>query len=55
MVAKSYNVFLSALKDFTKWLLDSRATSHFMPCLKDLINPVKLDKLLNIKVANGTT
>ena len=40
--------------DFYKWLLDSGATSHFTPCLSDLLNPQVLNPPVNIKVADGT-
>ena len=52
---ESNKVYLLHLKDFNKWLLDSGATSHFTPFQENLITSVKLNKPLNIKVANGTT
>ena len=55
MALETRKVFLSSLRDFIEWLLDSGATSHFTPFLKDLINATKLSTPLNIKVANGTT
>jgi hypothetical protein len=40
--------------DFAKWLLDSRATSHFMPVMSDLLNPVELEHPIHIQVADGS-
>jgi hypothetical protein len=40
--------------DFAKWLLDSGATSHFMPVMSDLLNPVELEHLIHIQVADGS-
>ena len=49
MAMQTNKIFLSNLQDFVQLLLDSGATSHFTPVLNDLIEPVKLNKPLNIK------
>ena len=41
--------------DLALWLFDSGATSHFTPVLQDLINAIKLDRPIYVKVADGST
>jgi hypothetical protein len=40
--------------DFTKWLLDLGVTSHFTSVMDDLVNPVKLENLIHIQVAESS-
>jgi hypothetical protein len=52
--ASSSNQNQQSIGDFNLWILDSGATSCFTPSKNDLINPTKLEKIIRVRIADGT-